>query len=553
MADRPKAVKLAKKHREVGVAEFFARNKHLLGFDNLRKSLLTTIKEAVDNSLDACEEADILPEISVEIIEMSANRFRVIVEDNGPGIVKKNLGKIFAKLLYGSKFHSRKQGRGQQGIGISAAVMYAQLSTGRPAKIMSRISAGRPAHYMELTLDTAKNEPKVIVDEEKPWDKEHGTRIELDIKASYQKGMQSVDEYIKETAVTNPHATIIYVNPKAEQYVFARVSEELPRKAKEIQPHPYGVEVGELIKMMGDTNEKTLTSCLQKDFSRVSANVAKEILQNARLSPSMNPHEMTREHAESLITGIQETKIMAPPTDCLSPIGEELLEKGVKKEVRAEFYSATSRPAIVVNGNPLQVEVALAFGGEQEKDKPARLMRFANRVPLLYQQGGCGITKAVTTTNWKPYGVQQSGQNMPHGALTIVVHIASVWVPFTSESKEAIANHDDIIKEVKLGLQDAGRDLNKYIKKKYKAHHALERANLFERYIPEVAHSLAKLTGENEQQLVTDLNNMTHKEQLVGNIEALKAENVEYDEEFASIGKEEKEDVDGETEPEGST
>ena len=534
----PKAVEMAKKQREIGVAEFFARNKHLLGFDNARKSLLTAVKEAVDNSLDACEEAAILPEISVEIIEMSENRYRVIIEDNGPGIVQKQIGKIFAKLLYGSKFHSRKQQRGQQGIGISAAVMYAQLTTGRPAKIITRISPKHPAHYVELTINTATNSPDMIKEGEKEWNKEHGTRIELDIEASYQKGQQSVDEYIKETAVVNPHATIIYVNPKAEQYVFARATDQLPKQAKEILPHPHGIELGTLIKMLADSENRTLSSFLQESFSRVSPQIAKEICENARVSPDLKPNEISRESAEALLKGINETKIMAPPTDCLSPIGEELLERGIKKEVQAEFYTARTRPPFVYKGNPFQIEVALAWGGQQEKEGPAKLMRFANRVPLLYQQGACGITKAVTAINWKSYGLQQSAGQMPVGALTVVVHMASVWVPYTSESKEAIAHYDDIIKEVKLALQDAGRDLQKYVHKKTKAHLMLERASLFERYIPEVANALSRLTGKQEHAIKQGLQQMVKKDAIQEKIQTMQAVNTEYDEEFAKIGKE---------------
>ncbi len=537
---------MARKQREVGVAEFFSRNKHLLGFDNKRKSLLTTVKEAVDNSLDACEEAGIPPELSVEIIEMAPDRYRVIIEDNGPGIVRRQIGKIFAKLLYGSKFHTRKQQRGQQGIGISAAVMYAQLTTGRPARITTKVK-GRPARYTELTLDTKKNEPKILVEEEREWDREHGTRVELDLQAAYQKGSQSVDEYLKQTAVTNPHATIVYVNPRAEQYVFARVTEELPKRAVEVKPHPYGVIIGELMSMIRDSTSTTLRGFLQESFSRVSQRVAREICENARLDPEMDPHDLHRDGAEALIRGINETSIKNPPTDCISPIGSELLEKGLRKEVQAEFYTSISRKPIVVRGNPLQVEAALAYGGKQEGDRPARLMRFANRVPLLYQQGGCGITKAVTGTNWKPYGLQQSSGNLPVGSLTIVVHIASVWVPFTSESKEAIAQNEEIIKEVKLALQDAGRQLQKYVKRKYSAHKALERANLFERYIPEVASALSRLTGEEERALAEKLREMTRKEELKLHVEKLKDKNAEFDEEFASIGKEES---DGETEGE---
>jgi DNA topoisomerase-6 subunit B len=543
-SNQPKAVELAKKQREIGVAEFFARNKHLLGFDNPRKALMTAVKEAVDNSLDACEEAGILPEVSVEIIEMGENRFRVIVEDNGPGIVKAQIGKIFAKLLYGSKFHSRKQQRGQQGIGISAAVMYAQLTTGRPAKITTRISPKHPANYVELTINTSTNSPDILKDEEKEWKKEHGTRIELDIEAAYQKGSQSVDQYLKSTAVVNPHATIIYVNPKAEQYVFARATEGLPKAAQEILPHPHGVELGTLIKMLADSENRTLSAFLQENFSRVSAAVAKEICENARTPPTMKPADITRDGAEAIIKAFGTTDIMNPPTDCLSPIGEELLKKGLMKEVQAEFYSAITRPPVVYKGNPFQIEVALAYGGEQQKDGSIDLMRFANRVPLLYQQGACGITKAVTTTNWKAYGLTQSNGSLPIGPMTVVVHIASVWVPFTSESKEAIAQYDDIIKEVKLALQEAGRDLQKYVHKKSKVHLQLERANLFERYIPEVANALHRLTGTPEAKIAEGLQQMVKKDAIQQKIEEMQAKNTEYDEDFAKMGNAEEGDDD---------
>ena len=244
------AERLAEKQRDIGVAEFFARNRHLLGFDNKRKALLVTVKEAVDNALDACEEATILPEISVELIDMQNERFRVIVEDNGPGIVKKQVPNIFAKLLYGSKFHTLKQARGQQGIGISAAALYGQLTTGRPIKILSKIVRDKPASYGELHIDTKNNKPEIIKEEEKEWKKEQGTRIELDIEANYLKGPQSVDQYLKETAIVTPHVTIIYTTPKAEQFVFPRVVDELPKEPKEIKPHPYGIELGVMMKMV---------------------------------------------------------------------------------------------------------------------------------------------------------------------------------------------------------------------------------------------------------------------------------------------------------------
>ncbi len=401
--------------------------------------------------------------------------------------------------------------RGQQGIGISAAVLYAQLTTGRPAKILSKISPKHPAVYTELNINTQTNSPVIVKEEEREWKKEQGTRVELDIEAVYQKGDQSVDTYLKETAIANPHVTLIYTSPKSEQFIFARATDKLPAEPKEIKPHPYGVEHGILQKMISATECRTLQAFLTQEFSRVGPETAKEICSNASLQTTLKPRELVHAQVEQLMHGIKNTKIISPSTDCIVPIGEELLEKGLKKEVNAEFYTAVARSPDVYKGIPFVVEVALAYGGEQPSDESARLLRFANRVPLLYQQSACATFKSVVGTNWKSYGIQQSGGALPQGPLTIAISLVSVWPPFTSEAKEAIAHYPEIIKEIKLALQDAGRKLGAYVNKKKRAGIEQERVNIFERYIPEVADSLSRLTGENKNKLIESMKKMLEK------------------------------------------
>jgi|TARA_Y100000310_G_scaffold293020_1_gene322284 DNA topoisomerase-6 subunit B len=537
----PIAVELAKKQREISIASFFEKNRHLLGFDNKRKSLLTTIKEAVDNSLDACEEANVLPEINVEVIDMQNDRFRVVVEDNGPGIVKKQIPNIFAKLLYGSKFHKLSQSRGQQGIGISASVLYAQLTTGKPARITSRIGKKHEAHYYELHIDTHKNKPEIVKEEIVKWKKDHGTKIELDLEGSYQKGDQSVDQYLKQTAIVNPHVTLIYTNPKAEQLIFPKASDQMPKKSVEIKPHPYGVEIGILMSMLKVTAARTLQSFLMTEFSRVGSGTAKQICENAAVIPSTKPRDVTREMTEKLIEGIKNTKIIAPPADCISPIGEELLEKGLKKEINAEFYAACTRPPSVYRGNPFIVEVGVAYGGDQNAEGSMELYRYANRVPLLYQQGACAVTKSVVNTAWKNYGLSQSRGALPVGPVTVAVHIASVWVPFTSESKEAIAHYPEIIKEIKLALQECGRKLASYVNKKRRVQFESEKRDYIKMFIPHVGEALKELIGFNkdEEQRVEKLLGIILEKQR-GELEKVEVENLEYDEKFAKIGKSKK-------------
>lgn len=537
-----KAHELAKKQRDIGVAEFFARNRHLLGFDNKRKALLTTIKEAVDNSLDACEEANILPEINIQLIEIGEDRFKVIIEDNGPGIVKAQIPKIFAKLLYGSKFHSLKQSRGQQGIGISASVMYGQMTTGKPAKITSKIGKNQPAHYYELHINTQKNKEQIVKTEIVEWEKDHGTKIEIDLEGSYQLGAQSVDEYLKQTSITNPHATIIYTNPKANQIIFPRVTEKLPKEPKETKPHPYGVETGTMIKMISTTDAKTLQSFLTKEFTRVGSGTAKRICENALLLPKTKPKKMSREMSTQLMEGIKKTKLMNPPTDSVSPIGSNLFEKGLRRVVNAEFYASSTRPPAVYRGNPFIIEATIAYGGEQPSDKSIRLLRFANRVPLLYQQSAGAVAKGTTSTTWRNYGLSQSNGSLPVGPLTLSVHIASVWVPFTSESKEAIAHYPEIIKEIRLAIQECGRKLGQYVHKKKRVGDEIKKRSYIEKYIPHVADALIELLALEKDQKITIENSLKNLlEQQRGKVEKVefnKEKNTEFDEEFAKIGKE---------------
>ena len=511
MAEKTKAHEMAEKQREISISEFFAKNRHLLGFDSPRKALLTAVKEAVDNSLDACEEARILPEIKVELQQLKEDRFKVIIEDNGPGIVKEQIPKIFGKLLYGSKFHRLRVSRGQQGIGISAVLLYGQLTTGKGMHITSKISPRHSANYFEVQIDTQKNEPLIAQEKTVDWSKDQGTRIEIEMNASYQKGKQSVDEYLKEIALINPHATIIYKTPDKELINYPRAVNELPKEAKEIKPHPYGVELGVLIRMLHSTTSGAVSTFLQNDFSRVSQQLAVEICNNAKVNPRARPSTIAREEAENLFNVIQKTKIIAPPTDCLNPLGEDALVKGLKKEVDAEFYTAVTRPPTVYRGNPFTIEVSLAYGGSLPKEESIKLMRYANRVPLLYQQSGCASTEAVIDTAWKSYGLSQSKGSLPIGPIVIVVHMVSVWVPFTSEAKEAIAHYEEIIKEMKLALQEAGRQMGSYIRKTVHAREQQEKINLFEKYIPELVNSLHVLTGEKKELLQEELSKSLKK------------------------------------------
>jgi DNA topoisomerase VI subunit B len=498
---QPIAEELAKKQREISVAEFFERNKQILGFDSPTRALLTAVKEAVDNALDACEEASVLPDIKVEIKQGSSeNEYLMIVEDNGPGIVKKNIGNVFGSLLFGSRFHAVRQSRGQQGIGISATVLYGQLTTGKHAVVTSKIGKGHPAVKVELAIDTKKNAPEIIKTETDSWEKESGTRVEIALTGRYIKGKQSPWEYMRATAIVNPHARFTFIEPNGATHVFERGDDRVPPPSREIKPHPQGTEMGTLLRMAREYQGYKLSAFLTSEFSSIGARTASEILKTAKLDDDVHPKKLSREDGKALLDAFGKVKIMSPPTDCLSPIGELLVKRGLKKEteeVSPEFIVSTTRPAAVQSGHPFAIEVGIVYGGTLPKEEPVKVLRYGNRVPLLFQQGACACTKAVEEIDWRRYGFEQrGGAGLPVGPAIVLVHIASTKIPFTSEAKEAVAEVPEIIKEVKLALQESARLLARHLAKKTKREKTREKFILIAKVLPEIAKKSAKMIGK---------------------------------------------------------
>ena len=491
------AHELAKKQKEISVAEFFERNKHILGFGNPTRALVTSVKEGVDNILDACEESGILPDIYVEIKNHEDGECKLIIEDNGPGIVKKQIPHIFGRLLYGSRFHAIRQSRGQQGIGISAVVLYGQLTTGKHAKVISKIQEDRPATVTELAIDTNKNRSEVINRDIMHWDKPSGTRLEVSIVADYKRGKRFVYDYLQSISIVNPHAQITFKEPDGTEHLFERTSDMLPRKSVEIKPHPYGIELGTLIKMAKNTKSRKLSSFLKSEFTSMGDRTTKAVCEKAQLDKDLSPKDMSREQFLALHKAFKKIKIMAPSTDCLSPIGETLIKRSLKhetQEISPEFIVTTSRPASVYSGNPFQIEIGVVYGGSLPKDKTVKLMRFANRVPLLYQQGDCVSTSAISSIDWRRYGLEQSsGKGIPSGPAIFLTHMSSTLIPFTSESKEAIADIPEIENEIKLAFRECARKVQSHIHKKVRRVKTREKFELITKILPEIAKKSSKM------------------------------------------------------------
>ncbi|MEE9323345.1 MAG: DNA topoisomerase VI subunit B [Candidatus Aenigmarchaeota archaeon] len=515
-----RAEDFARQQREISISEFFEKNRHLLGYDSKVKALLMIVKEGVDNALDATEEAGILPDIYVKVKGIENERYEIIIKDNGPGIVKNQIPRIFGKLLYGSKFHRLKQNRGQQGIGVSAATLYTQLTTGEPLEIVSSTGDGK-IHKYKIKINVRKNEPLIIesgVEEGIEW---RGVQLRFLTEGVYREYRQSIPEYIKQTAISNPHAHIIFDSPSG-RLEFKRGVESLPKSPKEIRPHLHGVELGVLTRMLRETKARTLVSFLTSEFTKIGRKTAKDICSKAEIDENRKPKGIKDDDARRLIEIVKGQKLMKPPTDCLSPLGNEMVKEGLKKEMNPEWTESITRPPEVYRGWPFQVEVGLAYGGSIESPK---VMRFANRVPLLYQQGDCAITKAITGIEWKRYGF--NGKGIPEEPLAIFVHLVSVWVPFTSESKEAIASYPVIIKEIKLALQECARKLALYLSGKRRHEFHRHRIRTFEKYAEETINALSELTEEEKEsikreflELINSNNNKIMEEENGGEKEA---------------------------------
>lgn len=533
------ANKLFKEFKIQSVSEFFRRNAAMLGYTGKLRSFTTLIHEAVTNSLDACEEAGILPYVRVEIEELGTEHYKIIVEDNGPGIPEKFIAHVFGKMLAGTKAHRNIQSRGQQGIGISGAVMFAQITSGKATRVITS-TGGDEIIEAWVGIDVEKNEGKIFKKIKHPnptgW---RGTRIEMEVKeVRYIRSKQGPYWYLKLTAIANPHAHIELIEPDGKLIVFPRSSEEIPEPPEEMKPHPKGVMTDDIYRMARRTTRTTVRTFLIGEFSRISEkkidelvkyitalrlikeeeeqNVreqllkrltegevdriiasfgrrGKKILREVRKIMEKSPDKLTWHEAEDIVEAFKYMTFLAPPTHGLRPIGEENIEKGLLGILKPEFVTAVTRPPKVYRGGiPFQVEVGLAFGGELSSGFD--LLRYANRVPLLFDAGSCVITSAARNIDWKRYRVD----DLERTPLVLLVNVISVHVPYTSTGKQSVASEEEIYEEIRLAVMEVARRLAKYLGGKHRKLYQVKRRKTFEKYVPEISKALSILTEEPE-------------------------------------------------------
>ncbi|HNW05596.1 MAG TPA: DNA topoisomerase VI subunit B [archaeon] len=517
------AEQLFTEFKEHSVADFFKKNKQMLGLSGKQRSMTTIVHELVTNSLDACEEAGILPEIEVSISELGTEYYEISVIDNGPGIPEDKLASAMGKLLAGTKFHRLVQTRGQQGIGVSGIILLSQMTTGKPTKLISGTNKGKTVS-MEMLIDSKTNTPKVA-NKHYLDNKYRGLAVKCKFKdIIYKKGQSSVDEYLRRTAIANPHLTISFQDPLGEKTTYTRTVNKLPSIPKAVKPHPIGVTVDEMLTYARhSTGSRKVNSFLMTTFDRFGQTSVDNVQKLVHFDLNKDPRALSWEEAEDLVKAIKQTKFIAPSTDNLVPIGEEQIKKSLKSIVEPEFLSVVTRkPTVYQGGYAFQIEAAVAYGGKAgrlvsvekivdkkqtriEEVRSSEIIRYANKAPLLFDAGGCAITKTAESIDWKRYGIS----NFDTSPITIFVNLISVHIPYTSAGKSAVSDDPDIVNEIKLALMEVARKVGTYIIDKKREEEKKEKKKVFAKYAPYVVDAIVHTTGEKDRDLLLkNLNNM---------------------------------------------
>jgi DNA topoisomerase-6 subunit B len=480
---------------EISAADFFYRNRDIAGFTNPSRAIFAAIRELVENSLDAAESLRIPPEIYVRLSyegegSPETQIYKLRVEDNGIGIQPRHIPSAFGQVLFGSKYKLKQQ-RGTFGLGGKMAILYGQITTHQPATVTSSTGITKIYEY-KLMIDIQKNRPlimdrKVLINKER-W---RGTVVEFTLEGDYLRAMPKILDYFKQTAMVNPYANLTFVDPKGRLYKFTRVTKDMPAPPQETKPHPYGVDVELLQRLIQVTPYKTMQEFLKNHFHRVGEITAQKFLEFSNLSPSKNPKKLSHEEIVRLMHMLKKYKDFLPPdASCLSPLGEELLKAGILKELKPEFAVVHQRRPATYAGHPFIIETGIAYGGEVPKRGTFILYRFANRIPLLYDEASDISMRVITTMNWRRYRV------MPDMPIAILVHICSTKVPYKTVGKEFIADRPEVRREIANGLREVARQIGHFMSKREHVDREKKRLGIFNKYLPKIAQFSTKLAGK---------------------------------------------------------
>lgn len=529
--------------KELTPSEFFRKNKQMLGFSGKIRSLTIVFHELITNSFDACEEAGILPDIKIDLKRLDKDHYVLTHSDNGPGIPENFITKVYCTMFAGSKFRNI-QSRGQQGLGCSGCVMLSQMTTGEPAKVVSAYKENGKINAVELTfkMDVKANKGLILSRKDAESD-QTGVSIQLHLKdVTYSLAEQGAYEYIRRTMIANPHAQITFRDPTGHKYVFKRATNVIPDLPTEVLPHPKGVTADDLIFMAKHTDKRRFKTLLTSSLSRMSAKRVNEVEEKTGIDLNKRPKDMKWEEAEKIVNLFSKMKFMAPPASGLIPIGDEQIEKGIIGILEPEFSAVTTRnPVTYKGGVSFIIEAGIAYGGNAGRvvsdHRKSEIMRFANRVPLTFDQGSCAITEALKSIDWKRYGIKDI-ENAP---VTVFVNIISTNVPYLSTGKQSVAPETEIIQEIRQATMKIARQLFKYLRSKKAAKEKAERAKIFETYVPLIIKEsaiLAETDVPEYKHVLSKVTRLALAELLGENPEDIDEKDLELDEDSEDNNKE---------------
>jgi DNA topoisomerase-6 subunit B len=483
-------------YEAISPADFFYRNREIAGFDNPVRATYTIVRELVENSLDACETHGILPSVYVSLTETGrAGVYRIRVEDNGCGVPREYIPSAFGQILFGSKYVLR-QTRGMFGLGGKMAILYGQITTHSSVKVIS--GTGGPVKYQcELMIDIQSNKPILLRGGIKTlpnplyW---HGTIVEFEFEGDYSRSKSRILDYFRQTAIILPYANISFITPEGVYYRFLRVTDKLPKIPKEILPHPKGVDVELVKRLIKRTRSDKMVDFISYNFHRVGRKTAIDLLKHAKIDPNKDPRELTSDEIVKLVNAMKRYDNFLPPdASCLSPIGPELLVKGIEKELKPEFVYAVQRKPSSYSGHPFIVEAAIAYGGGIQPPKPGEinLYRYANKIPLLYDAASDVSFKVIKSIKWNRYRID------PEMPIAFFVHIVSTKVPYKTVGKEFIADIPEVAYEIEWALKTCARKLKSYLINKVRRIAIERRINVMEKYLPKIAQFSSELAGKN--------------------------------------------------------
>jgi DNA topoisomerase-6 subunit B len=498
-------ITVSNKITKSSTAEYFAKNLQQVGFSSPLKAVLTTLKEAVDNSLDACEASGILPEIEVQIQRVGSGSskntdlIKITVEDNGPGLDPDDLAKVFGEYLASSKFGRGTCSRGQQGIGISAATTWAQLTNAKGAFVMTKTKTMKKAVRAQVDVDIKSNTGILKNKETLDWDKKNGVRVEFVIDGRVQlNGDGGLITYLEGTVLVNPHLTLKYKLLDNDWMHVERVTTTVPEIPEATLPHPHTFKLGEFITHSTLYGKISLDKFLKTGFSRISDQSLKDFtskgLPKGLLDKPLSG--LKEEDFKKVFQAVQSTELMAPSTKSVMTVGEDALSKSIQRLGEVDFFSVVTRKPAICDFKPVVVEVALArfINRNQESDEPVQLLRFANRVPLQFDKSGCAITWAIESVNWKSYGLQQPKGSLPLGPYIFAVSLTSPFIKFKNASKETIDASEELVEEIRRALMQAGQKLSRHIKKEFKEADLERKLAHIEQFGPILVETLVRIT-----------------------------------------------------------